>query len=85
MCLCCLQSFWNCWNNGVGNYAYTGASAPLRRCATFRQTTNPPLLANDCQKTPNGKGGAQFNDFNYAFTGTQGIAGDGGEWHGSGW
>jgi len=66
-CVCvslCPQSFWNCWNNGVGSTAYTSANAPLRRCATFRQSTNPALVANDCQKTPTGKGGAQFNDFN---------------------
>lgn len=70
------QSFWNCWNNGVGNSAYTLSTAPLRRCSTFRQSTNPPLVATDCTKTPIGKGGAQFNDFNYAFTGMQGTPAD---------
>ena len=65
-----LQTFWNCWNNGVN---INLASPTYRRCATFRQSTVPPLVSADCQAG----GGAQFNDFNFALTGFQGQPGDG--------
>lgn len=54
------QTFWNCWNNGVGSFLGT----TKRRCSTYRNSFIPAIPTTDCLTT-----GAQFNDFNYAFSG----------------
>jgi hypothetical protein len=63
---CSLQTFWNCWNNGIGNQLGTAK----RRCSTYRNSFVPAILQADCLHSE----GARFNDFNYAFSGFNGFA-----------
>jgi hypothetical protein len=63
----CLQTWWNCWNNGINtNSGNTG-----RRCSTYRNTVLPAVPSADCLSDTR----AQFNDYNYAFSGLQGESG----------
>lgn len=64
-----LQTWWNCWNNGLGTLSgNTG-----RRCSTYRSTVNPAIPSADCLDATNR---ARFNDYNYAFTGHQAQMGE---------
>lgn len=83
VCVCLLlvlQTNWNCWDDTDSvnnNGTLPAASQSSRRCLP-----STPALPNLYQKFCNGTspgGGGQFNDFNYALIGMQGIPGDGGE------
>jgi hypothetical protein len=63
-----LQTWWNCWNNGVNTL--TGNTG--RRCSTYRTTVTPAIPSNDCLDAVNR---ARFNEYNYAFTGIQAQSG----------